>query len=476
MSKKINVIVSINNDNVIGTNNNLLIHSKDDLRNFYKITTETVNDFKNVCIMGWNTWESLPEKNRPLKNRINIIITANHCVKEDDMTIVFRSYDDAISWCNMNDTGKIFLIGGQSIYNNILISDKIGLIYITEYDYDTPSNLRELKFFPDISCRYEEIYSEEVLLECNVYGKETPQKLNARYKIYQNANDINREEYEYLSLLNKISRLPVSQSRNSEVLSCFGERMVFDLTNGIPLLTSKKMGYKTILRELLWFINGSTDNNKLNDVGVHIWDKNASQEFMTERGLEYSEGDLGPIYGFQWRHFGAEYKDKDSDYNDKGVDQLKYVIDTIKNDPTSRRIIMSAWNPSDLDKMALPPCHVMCQFNVNQVNNTLDCQLYQRSGDMFLGVPFNIASYSLLTYIIAHLTGYKPGKFIHILGNAHIYTSHLSAINKQLRNSTYKFPTLTISNELTNIDNIQESYFTMSNYSSCGRISAKMIS
>lgn len=474
--KKFNVIASKNNDHVIGTDNNLLIYSKDDLSNFYKITTESINEYKNVCIMGWYTWESLPVEKRPLKGRINLVITSNHCVSENDSVVAVKSYEDAKIWCNMNNTGKIFIIGGQSLYNNILVDDDIEMIYLTEYDYHTPLNLRELKYFPDISCYYDLIYSEEKKVKCYIYNDDEPKYIDTKYNIYQYSKNINREELEYLKLMNKISKYSVSQSRNSEVLSSFGERMIFDLSNGFPLLTSKKMGYKTILRELLWFINGSTDNNKLNDVNVHIWDKNASSEFMKTRGLNYSEGDLGPVYGFQWRHFGAEYKNKDTDYKNEGIDQLKYVIDTIKNDPTSRRIIMNSWNPCDLDKMALPPCHVMCQFNIDQSNNKLDCQLYQRSGDMFLGIPFNIASYSFLTHIIAHLTGYIPGKFIHIIGDAHIYTSHLSAITEQLRNPTHKFPTLTISKDLQDIDNIQEQYFTIDNYISNKRIHADMIS
>jgi thymidylate synthase len=179
---------------------------------------------------------------------------------------------------------------------------------------------------------------------------------------------------------------------------------------------------------LLWFIRGSTSNKELNDKKVHIWDQNSSREFLDSRNLTYDEGDLGPVYGFQWRHFGAEYENCLSDYKGKGIDQLKSIIDQIRDDPTSRRIIMSAWNPPDLHKMALPPCHVLCQFNVDTINNKLNCQLYQRSGDMFLGVPFNIASYAFLTFIIAKITRYKPGKFIHILGDTHIYESHVDAV------------------------------------------------
>ena len=225
-----------------------------------------------------------------------------------------------------------------------------------------------------------------------------------------------------------------------------------------------------------WFLlNKSTDNRILKDKKVNIWNANASREFLDSRGLDYCEDDLGPVYGFQWRHFGAEYVDYNTDYTGKGSDQLKYIINLIKNDPNSRRIIMSSWNPPDLDKMALPPCHVLCQFYVNTVENKLDCQLYQRSGDMFLGVPFNIASYSYLTCILAKLTGYQPGRLIHILGDTHIYDSHIEAVCTQIKRIPYPFPKLIISDECNNIDNICEEYFTIENYISHEKISAPMI-
>ena len=234
------------------------------------------------------------------------------------------------------------------------------------------------------------------------------------------------------------------------------------------------MGYKTILRELLWFIKGSTDNQELKDKNVHIWDGNASKSFLESRGLSYEQDDLGPIYGFQWRHFGAEYKDRQTDYSGKGYDQLQWLINEIKENPTSRRLILSAWNPAALDEMALPPCHILCQFYVNQKENTLSCQLYQRSGDMFLGVPFNIASYAFLTYILCKLTGYKPGKFHHILGDAHIYEEHDTAVLLQIKRVPKLFPTLTISDRLTDIDTISEDMFKIENYESYSKISAPM--
>ena len=284
---------------------------------------------------------------------------------------------------------------------------------------------------------------------------------------------MNKNEYQYLNLLNKIfQEKNTKTSRNSEVFSSFGEKMVFDLREGFPLLTTKKMGYKTILRELLWFLSGSTDNNILQNKNVHIWDQNASKEFLQSRGLDYPEGDLGPVYGFQWRHFGAEYKGKDNDYKNQGVDQIKYIIDTINKDPSSRRLIFSAWNPCDIDKMALPPCHVMVQFNVS--GEFLDAQLYQRSGDMFLGVPFNIASYAFLLHIIAKLTNYKPRYLHHVIGDAHIYSNHLEVVEKQIERIPNKFPKLKLG-YFSNIDEIKEEHFTIEDYECYPPLKADMI-
>ena len=184
------------------------------------------------------------------------------------------------------------------------------------------------------------------------------------------------------------------------------------------------------------------------------------------------ENDLGPIYGFQWRHFGAEYIDCDKDYNNKGIDQLEYVINEIKNNPTSRRIIMSSWNPVDIPKMALPPCHVMIQFNIEPPY--IDAQLYQRSGDMFLGVPFNISSYAFLLSIIGKICNYIPRKLVHIIGDAHIYQDHLDAVNIQLERTPLIFPTLEIS-DIDDINNINEDMFQIYNYNSEPSIKAKMI-
>tara|TARA_Y100000590_G_scaffold426944_1_gene536608 strand:+ start:1405 stop:2859 length:1455 start_codon:yes stop_codon:yes gene_type:complete len=480
----LNLIASVTQNNLIGINNDLLIKSKEDLKYFYKVTTDKYpeGDF-NIVIMGYNTWLSIPPSKRPLKDRMNIVLTQNNKDKiEDNENIkVLDSLFDAIDWCNTNETGRVFVIGGESVYTQCYLQhmNKINNIYLTRFYDNFQCQKMDTKSFP-----YEMLSSTDLIghtsinTECEIYnnGPYKKENLEVHYLIYQNRNTQNKEEIQYLNLLHKIMCEGWrTESRNSITYSTFGERMSFNMDNGFPILTSKKMGYKTILRELLWFIRGSTSNQELLDKNVHIWSQNSTRKFLDSRGLNYEEGDLGPVYGFQWRHSGAEYKDCHTDYSGLGVDQLQNVIDLIKNDPNSRRIIMNAWNPQDIDKMALPPCHVMCQFHVDLENKKLNCQLYQRSGDMFLGVPYNISSYSFLLHIIAKITGYTPGRLIHILGDTHIYESHFEAVNKQLMRSPGKFPTLEIIGEIENIDSLNEDMFELKDYKSYDKITAPMI-
>ncbi len=268
------------------------------------------------------------------------------------------------------------------------------------------------------------------------------------------------EETQYLDLIKRIiTDGSLECGRNGNTLSVFGNMMRFSLRDGtIPFLTTKKLAWKTCFRELMWFIQGKTDNQSLVEKGVHIWDGNSSREFLDSRGLgHYPEGILGPIYGFQWRHFNAPYNGAGGDYTGCGVDQLQGIIDDLR-DPakrTSRRLIMTAWNPCQIDEMALPPCHVMCQFNVRG-GKYLSCALYQRSGDVGLGVPFNIASYSFLTHIIARHCGLEADEFVYFLGNAHIYEEHIGALKEQVERDPFPFPRVVIKNVHENIDDYSE--------------------
>jgi thymidylate synthase len=290
--------------------------------------------------------------------------------------------------------------------------------------------------------------------------------------------DNNNEEYQYLNLIDNILQNGyLEEGRNGKTKSIFGNMMRFSLKNGkIPILTTKKVAWKTCLKELLWFIRGETDNKILRQQNVHIWDENAAAEFMGYRGLShYPDGELGPIYGYQWRHFNAPY-----DYNtgkplEKGIDQLQEIIDKLKNPETrnSRRLIMTAWNPSQVNQVALPPCHILCQFNVHG-GNKLSCALYQRSGDVGLGVPFNIASYSFLTHLIAKHCNLEAVEFIYFLGNAHIYDDHIETLTEQLQNKPFDFPTVKFKEVRENISNYEVEDFEISNYQSHKQISMKM--
>jgi thymidylate synthase len=287
------------------------------------------------------------------------------------------------------------------------------------------------------------------------------------------------EENQYLNLLEDIlSTNSEFVGRNGKTLCVYGSAMRFSLEhNKLPLITTKKVAWKTCLRELLWFIKGSTNNKMLKDQNVHIWDANGSREFLDSRGLfNNDEDDLGPIYGFQWRHFNANYKSCLSDYTNKGIDQLSDVINSLK-DPklrNSRRMIISAWNPCQLDKMALPPCHIIMQFNVTN-NNKLSCAMYQRSNDEACGTCFNIASYCFLTHLLAIHCDLEPYEFLYYKGNCHIYEEHISNIKIQLQREPFEFPTLKIINKRENIEDYSVDDFIVSNYKHHEPLEYKMV-
>ncbi|UQS82780.1 thymidylate synthase [Bombilactobacillus folatiphilus] len=305
---------------------------------------------------------------------------------------------------------------------------------------------------------------------------------------------VNNNEWQYLNLLKEVLQHGQFKADRTHTgtYSLFGYQMQFDLQAGFPLLTTKKVPFELIKSELLWFLSGDTNIKYLLEHQNHIWDEWAFQRFvqssdyrgpdMTDfgrRSLEdahfnkiyqqqknlfceqilddpqfaHKYGDLGNVYGKQWRHWQS---------NGKEIDQIQNVIDQIKINPDSRRLIVSAWNPAEIEQMALPPCHTLFQFYVNE--GTLSCQLYQRSGDLFLGVPFNIASYALLTHLIAQVTGLKVGKFIHTLGDAHIYQNHLSQVKLQLQRTPRSAPHLWLDPQITAVDNLSVEQIQMKDY------------
>ena len=272
---------------------------------------------------------------------------------------------------------------------------------------------------------------------------------------------------------------PSDDRTGTGTLSLFGERMVFDLGEGFPALTLKKLAWKSVVSELLWFLEGSTDERRLAEIHYGkpredlvgkktIWTDNADKQGK-ELGYinEDFKKELGPIYGYQWRNW---YDGQCDEYDD----QILNLIDNLKSNPYSRRHILSAWNVSEIENMALPPCHTMCQFYVR--DNKLSCQLYQRSMDTFLGAPFNIASYALLTHILAQLCGYEVGKFIHVIGDAHIYNNHIEQCKTMIKREDLelpilKFPSVT---SLTELLRLKPESFVLENYQSHGTLTGKM--
>ncbi len=250
---------------------------------------------------------------------------------------------------------------------------------------------------------------------------------------------------QYLDLLRRALDQGVQKSdrTGTGTLSVFGHQMRFDLAEGFPLVTTKKLHVKSIVHELLWFLAGDTNVRTLQENGVRIWDEWADEN-----------GDLGPVYGKQWRSWATP--------DGRTIDQISDVIEAIRQNPDSRRLIVSAWNPADLDKMALAPCHCLFQFYV--VEGRLSCQLYQRSGDIFLGVPFNIASYALLTLMVAQVTGLEPGDFVHTFGDAHLYLNHLDQAREQLSRTPRRLPTMRLNPEIHRIFDFVYGDFELCDY------------
>ena len=313
----------------------------------------------------------------------------------------------------------------------------------------------------------------------------------------------------YLSLLkDTLANGENKLTRNGNVISSFGSMIHFkDISTAFPLITSKKMFFRGIVEELLWFLRGSTNANELKSKNVHIWDGNSTREYLDSIGLDYPEGELGPVYGWQWRKFGKEYEHCNEEteediYNDmngsessessegsetdatyKGVDQIKYILEELSKENNSRRAVLSGWNPVDLKKMALPPCHILYIFNKS--SKGLSCHMTLRSSDLFLGLPFNIASTALLTQILAHILHIPAHEVCLSICDAHIYEEHKQQVNKQIDSETYDFPKVIIKKDAPDIkssvdvkikwiESLVYEDFELSNYKSGAALSAIM--
>ena len=494
-SKEIIGIACIAQNRAIGNNNSLIYSIKKELVNFKRITLHSdIPLLDNAIVMGRKTFESLPAI---LPNRLNCVITSNivdHPINDTDNLKFFNSVESCLEYLN-NDLNidKIFIIGGESLYKYCFDNNYFSKLILTIIDNNTIDY--GTSFFPYFNMEKYKLINKDSYINIDATEIKTGINLQLKYTIYylrkkdyiSITRDLslfkvfNHDENQYLNILGEVyNNGNFRSTRNANTISKFGVKMSFDISNKFPLLTTKKVYWKGVLKELLWFIKGNTDSKKLSDEGVRIWDGNSSREFLDNIGLtNYREGDCGPIYGFQWRHFNADYNGPGKNYTGKGIDQLQNIIDLITNNPMSRRIYMTAWNPCQLDEMALPPCHISYQFYINIDEKTrekkLSCMMYQRSGDLFLGVPFNIASTAALTYIIANITGCKPDSITIVIGDAHIYENHIEQVKTQLDRKPRDFPKLLIGKKFNNLDDIEYNDFTIKEYKCHPKIKAQMV-
>jgi len=298
-------------------------------------------------------------------------------------------------------------------------------------------------------------------------------------KLQMNLYSVTSEEGMYIGLIKELvafGHVKNTVRTETGVRSLFGKTLRFNLRNNtLPLLTTKRVFFKGVAKELLWFLRGSTDTKALREDNIKIWDGNGSRDYLDKVGLaHYEEGELGPIYGYQWRKWGKPYRA--SGEQQEGVDQIQKLVDTIKSNPHDRRMILNAWNVSQLPEMALPPCHILSQFYVHEKDGIkyLSCSMYQRSADIFLGVPFNIASYSLLTHMLAHVTGCVAHELIINFGDTHLYNNHIEQAKIQIERPVKPFPTVCINTAKTDIDDIVFEDIVLENYESGPSILAPM--
>ena len=479
---------------------------KTDMEHFRKTTTETKDTDKiNAVIMGYHTWKSLNEKT--LKDRVNIVLSRNHKYdikypfsQDDNMKYfaVLSSLNEAIAWLALSHNPKIesvFIIGGAQIYEEALNSFyNFDVLYITEI----------LSSHPCFISKNSEKQKQKEEEEKEIVFPKIPEKYRIVEKTelepgvtllkYQDMSDTQSDENNYLNLLRKVLKKGEKKDDRTGIgtLSLVGQRLKFRLYNKndlnstdiiLPLLTTKKMFLRGIILELLMFIRGDVNTKKhLADKEVKIWEGNTSREFLDKIGLQdIEEGSLGKGYSFQWRSWGSSYTSIDTDHKKQGdgIDQLKNVIDTLKSDPYSRRIILSAWNVSDLNKMALPPCHILYQFIVSNKNGKqyLNCVMTQRSADLFLGEPFNTCSTALLTILISKVVKMIPGKIVINIGDAHIYNNAIDQCKTQIVRIPYKFPKIFLKKELhfiEDLENLSYEDFQLTDYHCHPPISATM--
>ena len=461
-----------------GSNNEGLpwSHLKNDMNNFKKITTGNGN---NAVVMGSKTFLSIIKGRNIyyLPNRINIVISSTLSPDSYPAINIVSSTDEAIKKARSFNVDEIFFIGGKQLIYDVLTKynpSEIHLSMIThtdkQYNVDKTSKI-------DFTNDLEEIISEFYYSSCSTITLEKDYVIN--YDRYTLKDNIHTDEIKYINLIKHVLETGKEREDRTEVgtISSFGNHFELDVSKYFPLLTTKRVFWKGVVEELLFFLSGSSDTTLLEKKGVNIWKGNTSRQFLDKRGLHsYKEGELGPGYGHQWRNFGGSYTpilNRENDEQNTGVDQIQQAIDMIQNDPYSRRIIVNAWNPQMLEQMSLVPCHYCFQFYVEPDTRQLSMLVNMRSCDVFLGLPFNIASYSLLLYMVAKITDLKPSKISFTLGDTHIYKNHVDQCKEQILRSLRPLPKLTI-REKKNINDYTIYDFILERYNPHPNIKADM--
>jgi len=442
----------------IGARGGLIASLKYDMAFFRTLTAG------HMVVMGRKTWDSLPEAHRPLKDRVNIVLTRRGDGESSKAS--FMNFDTfrAQYRRNANEVAQppVYVIGGGEVFALFMAHADMRPehIYLTEAAFEpgTPGAKRlveafaakEVSVMPHFDASYRlKHYSDKIVDE----------EERCQYRIMQYTREpAGQTEAPYLNLLGLIMATGKERPDRTGVgtIGLFGSQLRFDISESVPLLTTKRVPWKSCIEELLWFLRGDTDAKVLQGKKVKIWDGNTSREFLDARGLtNYNAGILGPGYGWAIRHFGAQYhplfadKAKLTESDERaigGVDQLEYVIDQLQTDPFSRRIMMCYWNPPDFEKIALLPCHFSCQFYVEEQGGDrfLSCHFTMRSTDTFLGLSWNLLSYATLTYIIAARVGMKPKDLVYTGGDVHIYKNHVDQVKEQLAREMRPFPKLVL--------------------------------
>jgi dihydrofolate reductase/thymidylate synthase len=468
MVKRVSLIFAATPSRGIGKDGNLPWKLPADLKYFKEVTTR---GGLNAVVMGTKTWDSIPSKFRPLPGRTNVVLSSTRTAADfPEGVLVAKSVADVVQMMEPRSEKEIFVIGGEAAFREAMTLPQLCGIYLTrvgkDFECDRFHDPIPEDFHPT---RVSKTHSHDgVPFDFVVYERDP-----SGVRIDLQAKD--HEEYQYLDLIRDLIENGDKMTDRTQVgtRSKFGCQMRFSLKESFPLLTTKRTFWRGVVEELLWFMKGDTNANHLSEKGVKIWDANGSRDFLDKRGLHNREEmDLGPVYGFQWRHFGAKYVDMHTDYTGQGVDQLAEVVHKLKTNPTDRRIIMSAWNPADLEEMALPPCHMFCQFYV--ANGELSCSLYQRSCDMGLGVPFNIASYALLTLLLAQVCDLKPGEFVHMMGNTHVYENHVEPLMGQLERTPRPFPLVRLNPDIKDIDGFTSADIELLHYHPHPKVAMEM--